>query len=64
MLNKGAMRELRRDSAFISKQKWFETKEQDAERNKKVKTLMGQLAEQQAEKNKIEREKKKLKSKI
>ncbi|KAI8388156.1 nucleolar protein 14 [Radiomyces spectabilis] len=57
---KGAMRELRKDNMFIAREKAKERKQKDEEYNKMIKGVMTILEGDQAEKNRLEREKKKL----
>ncbi|XP_028658093.2 nucleolar protein 14 [Erpetoichthys calabaricus] len=46
---KGAIREIRRDSQFLAREKLSEIMERDAERKRKVKQLFGNLATQEGE---------------
>lgn len=58
---KGAIRELRKDSQFLAKEKLQEKLTRDAERNRKTREIEGQLAAQQGDMNafdKIKRKKK------
>ncbi|KAI9300728.1 nucleolar protein 14 [Cunninghamella echinulata] len=56
---KGAMRELRKDNMFIARENAKIKKQKDEEYNKMVKGVMSILESDQAEKNRLEREKKK-----
>ncbi|XP_072177495.1 nucleolar protein 14-like [Diadema setosum] len=57
---KGAIREIRKDSQFIARQKLEEQKERDDERKEKVKRLHAMLANQEGDFRAIKRTKKKL----
>ncbi|KAI9316021.1 nucleolar protein 14 [Dichotomocladium elegans] len=56
---KGAIRELRKDNMFLAREKAKQRKEKDEEYNKMIKGVMTLLETDQAEKNRLEREKKK-----
>lgn len=56
---KGAIRELRKDNMFLAREKVKQRQEKDEEYNKMIKGVMGMLETDQAEKNQLEREKKK-----
>lgn len=56
---KGAMRELRKDNMFMAREKAKERKQKDEEYNKMIKGVMSILQEDQAEKNRLEKEKRK-----
>ncbi|XP_031569583.1 nucleolar protein 14-like [Actinia tenebrosa] len=58
---KGAVREVRKDSQFLSRQKLQEQLERDAERMRKVKEIEHMLGNEQAEVNVMNRKKRKLK---
>ncbi|XP_059469976.1 nucleolar protein 14 [Neocloeon triangulifer] len=58
---KGAVREIRRDRDFLAKVQLKETMKNDAVRKAKVKDILGSLATQAGELNKIDRSKKKKK---
>lgn len=58
---RGAVRELRRDNRFLAKQKMIETRNKDKQRQQKTKRLMATLMGQQADSNKLARQKKKMK---
>lgn len=55
---KGAIRELRKDNMFIARENAKIKKQKDEEYNKYVKGVMSILEGDQAEKNRLEREKK------
>ena len=61
---KGAIRELRRDADFISREKLKETKSKDAEYKKKMDKIMGQLTAQEGAMRGYEKEKKKSRKKF
>ncbi|CAB3360445.1 Hypothetical predicted protein [Cloeon dipterum] len=54
---KGAVREIRRDQDFLAKVQLKETLKSDAERKAKVKDILGSLATQAGELNKLDRKK-------
>ena len=54
---KGAIRELRKDTAFLAKVKIKEQIKSDQERKRKVKEIFGDAAVQQSELNKMKRQK-------
>lgn len=54
---KGAVREVRRDTAFLAKLKIKEQIKSDVERKRKVKEIFGDAAVQQSEFNKMKRKK-------
>ena len=54
---KGAIREVRRDTAFLAKLKIKEQIKSDQERKRKVKEIFGDAAVQQSEFNKMKRQK-------
>ncbi|KAI8141258.1 nucleolar protein 14 [Fennellomyces sp. T-0311] len=54
---KGAMRELRKDNMFMAREKVKERKQKDAEYDKMIKGVMNILEGDQAEKKRLEREK-------
>ncbi|XP_030598426.1 nucleolar protein 14 [Archocentrus centrarchus] len=56
---KGALREIRKDSRFLAREKLNEAMNRDAERKRKVKELMGSLATQEGEWKALKRKKKK-----
>lgn len=56
---KGALRELRKDNAFIARERAKERKQKDDAYNKMVKGVMSLLEGEQSEKNRLEREKSK-----
>uniref|UniRef100_A0A3Q0SD01 NOP14 nucleolar protein homolog (yeast) n=1 Tax=Amphilophus citrinellus TaxID=61819 RepID=A0A3Q0SD01_AMPCI len=56
---KGALREIRKDSRFLAREKLNEVMNRDAERKRKVKELMGSLATQEGEWKALKRKKKK-----
>eukprot|EP00842_Homolaphlyctis_polyrhiza_P004176 jgi/Hompol1/475/HPOL_004516-RA len=56
---KGAIRELRKDAAFVARQQIINKREQDAEYKKKISKIMGQLANQEGAMRGFERETKK-----
>ncbi|XP_041826562.1 nucleolar protein 14 [Melanotaenia boesemani] len=56
---KGALREIRKDSRFLAREKLNETMKRDAERKRKVKELFGSLATQEGEWKALKRKKKK-----
>lgn len=55
---KGALREIRKDSRFLSREKLTEVMSRDAERKRKVKELFGNLATQEGEWKALKRRKK------
>lgn len=55
---KGALREIRKDSRFLAREKLNEVMNRDAERKRKVKELMGSLATQEGEWKSLKRKKK------
>ncbi|XP_037548087.1 nucleolar protein 14 [Nematolebias whitei] len=55
---KGALREIRKDSRFLAREKLNETMSRDAERKRKVKVLLGSLATQEGEWKALKRLKK------
>lgn len=55
---KGALREIRKDSRFLAREKLNEVMNRDAERKRKVKELMGSLATQEGEWKALKRKKK------
>ncbi|XP_062269094.1 nucleolar protein 14 [Platichthys flesus] len=56
---KGALREIRKDSRFLAKEKLNEVMSRDAERKRKVRELFGSLATQEGEWKALKRRKKK-----
>uniref|UniRef100_A0AAQ5XFW2 NOP14 nucleolar protein homolog (yeast) n=1 Tax=Amphiprion ocellaris TaxID=80972 RepID=A0AAQ5XFW2_AMPOC len=56
---KGALREIRKDSRFLAREKLNEVMNRDAERKRKVKELFGSLATQEGEWKALKRKKKK-----
>ncbi|XP_053407134.1 nucleolar protein 14-like [Mercenaria mercenaria] len=52
---KGAVRELKKDTRFLARQKLHETMEKDFERKRKVKEIMGGLAHQEGDYKKMKR---------
>ncbi|KAJ3336988.1 nucleolar complex protein 14 [Gonapodya sp. JEL0774] len=56
---KSAVRELKKDNAFLAENKFRETQDKDRKYQQKMKSIMGQLGEEQGEKKKLERLKKK-----
>ncbi|KAF3702359.1 Nucleolar protein 14 Nucleolar complex protein 14 [Channa argus] len=56
---KGALREIRKDSRFLAREKLNEILSRDAERKKKVKELFGSLATQEGEWKALKRKKRK-----
>ncbi|XP_029024498.1 nucleolar protein 14 [Betta splendens] len=56
---KGALREIRKDSRFLAAEKLNEVMSRDAERKRKVKELLGSLANQEGEWKALKRRKKK-----
>uniref|UniRef100_H2TIF3 NOP14 nucleolar protein homolog (yeast) n=1 Tax=Takifugu rubripes TaxID=31033 RepID=H2TIF3_TAKRU len=58
---KGALRELRKDSRFLAREKLNEVVQRDTERKKKVKELFGSLASQEGEWKALKRKKRKIK---
>ena len=52
---KGAVRELKKDTRFLARQKLSEVMERDAERKRKVKEIMGGLAHQEGDYKKMKR---------
>ncbi|XP_001640799.2 nucleolar protein 14 [Nematostella vectensis] len=56
---KGAIREVRKDSQFLARQKHQEQMDRDAERMRKVKQIEHMLSNQQAETNEMNRKKRK-----
>ncbi|KAF7729989.1 nucleolar complex protein 14 [Apophysomyces ossiformis] len=56
---KGALRELRKDNMFMAREKAKQQKTKDQEYNKMIKGVMSLLEGDQAEKNRLERERKK-----
>ncbi|XP_020498691.2 nucleolar protein 14 [Labrus bergylta] len=56
---KGALREIRKDSRFLAREKLNEVMNRDAERKRKVKELFGSLATQEGEWKALKRRKKK-----
>jgi nucleolar protein 14 len=56
---KGAIRELRKDADFIAREKVKQKREEDAAYQKKMNTIMGQLAEQEGAMRGYEKVKKK-----
>lgn len=56
---KGAIRELRKDARFMSREKVKQRKEKDEEYNKMIRGVMTMLETDQAEKNRLERQKRK-----
>lgn len=56
---KGALREIRKDSRFLAREKLNETLTRDAERKRKVKELFGSLATQEGEWKALKRKKRK-----
>ncbi|KAJ1340508.1 hypothetical protein BSLG_004894 [Batrachochytrium salamandrivorans] len=60
---KGAERELRKDSAFVARQQLQDTKEKDAAYKKKMDKIMGQLSSQEGAMRGVERTSKKPKRK-
>jgi len=58
---RGAMRELRRDSAFVQQQRADNRKKLITERDQKTKQIMASLADQQGEIRKMEIMRKKMK---
>ncbi|XP_026212258.1 nucleolar protein 14 [Anabas testudineus] len=56
---KGALREIRKDSRFLAREKLNEIMSSDAERKRKVKELLGSLATQEGEWKALKRKKKK-----
>ncbi|KNC95834.1 uncharacterized protein SPPG_08777 [Spizellomyces punctatus DAOM BR117] len=60
---KGAVRELRKDAAFVARKRLVETKQRDVEYKKKMDKIMGQLASQEGAMRGYEREMKKAKGK-
>ncbi len=61
---KGAIRELRKDADFISREKLQETKSKDADYKKKIDKIMGQLTAQEGAMRGYEKEKKKSRKKF
>lgn len=57
---KGALREIRKDSRFLAREKLNEVMNRDAERKRKVKELFGSLATQEGEWKALKRKKKKM----
>ncbi|TPX68187.1 hypothetical protein SpCBS45565_g03263 [Spizellomyces sp. 'palustris'] len=60
---KGAVRELRKDAAFVARKRLVETKQRDVEYKKKMDKIMGQLASQEGAMRGYERNMKKAKGK-
>ncbi|KAI8998168.1 nucleolar protein 14 [Gaertneriomyces semiglobifer] len=60
---KGAVRELRRDAAFVNRKRLEETKRKDVEYKKKMDKVMGHLAQQEGAMRGYERQMKKAKGK-
>jgi nucleolar protein 14 len=58
---KGAIRELRKDAAFVGREKLLIIKEKDAQYKKKMAKIVGQLAEQEGAMRGYEKENKKSK---
>ncbi|KAK5851981.1 hypothetical protein PBY51_023490 [Eleginops maclovinus] len=56
---KGALREIRKDSRFLAREKLNEVMDRDSERKKKVRELFGSLATQEGEWKALKRRKKK-----
>ncbi|KAM9841594.1 nucleolar protein 14 [Aulostomus maculatus] len=56
---KGALREIRKDSRFLAREKLTEVMKRDAERNRKVRELFGSLATQEGEWKALKRRKRK-----
>lgn len=56
---KGALRELRKDAAFLASQRYEEKKAKDQAYDRKIKSIYGILSAEQGEANKLEREKRK-----
>nr|XP_015798342.2 nucleolar protein 14 [Nothobranchius furzeri] len=56
---KGALREIRKDSRFLAREKLSEVMNRDAERKRKVKVLLGSLASQEGEWKALKRKKRK-----
>ncbi|XP_013864806.1 nucleolar protein 14 [Austrofundulus limnaeus] len=56
---KGALREIRKDSRFLAREKLNEVMNRDVERKRKVKMLLGSLATQEGEWKALKRKKKK-----
>uniref|UniRef100_A0A1A7Z3J3 NOP14 nucleolar protein n=2 Tax=Iconisemion striatum TaxID=60296 RepID=A0A1A7Z3J3_9TELE len=56
---KGALREIRKDSRFLAREKLNEVMNRDAERKRKVKELLGSLATQEGEWKALKRKKRK-----
>ncbi|XP_071321542.1 nucleolar protein 14 [Trachinotus anak] len=56
---KGALREIRKDSRFLAREKLSEVMNRDAERKRKVKELLGGLATQEGEWKALKRKKRK-----
>lgn len=56
---KGALREIRKDSRFLAREKLNEVMNRDAERKRKVKELFGSLASQEGEWKALKRRKRK-----
>lgn len=56
---KGALREIRKDSRFLAREKLSEVMNRDAERKRKVKELLGSLATQEGEWKALKRKKRK-----
>jgi nucleolar protein 14 len=54
--HKSAMRELRRDNQFIAAERAREQKEKDEAYKRKIRHITGILAQEQGEKNRLERE--------
>lgn len=54
---KGAIRELRRDNAFLAKAQISQQIKSDSERKRKVKEIFGEAAMQQSELKKMKRKK-------
>ncbi|KAG9354145.1 hypothetical protein JZ751_012269 [Albula glossodonta] len=56
---KGALREIRKDTKFLAREKLTEIMNRDAERKRKVKELFGSLATQEGEWKSLKRKKRK-----
>lgn len=56
---KGALREIRKDSRFLAREKLNDVMQKDSERKRKVKELLGSLATQEGEWKALKRKKKK-----
>ncbi|KAL8593217.1 hypothetical protein ACOMHN_009872 [Nucella lapillus] len=57
---KGALREVRKDSHFLANQKLVDTQKRDAERQKKLKRIYGDLSNQEGEVRALKRQKNRL----